>query len=86
MALVNRLLATEASCLARRVLTILWFVARLFSAALWPAMGKLARASFGPEGFARAWAVLCTSSRFGAVCAGMVLAPVLPTWVSILTI
>ena len=49
---------------------------KLAKSAVWPAMAKAAKAAFASSIFGRVWGVLVTSSRFGAVCGGLVLSPV----------
>jgi sugar phosphate permease len=58
-------------------LALLSFVSlKLAKSAIWPAMAKAAKAAFPSSIFGRVWGVLVTSSRFGAVCGGLVLSPV----------
>ncbi len=58
-------------------LALLSFVGlKLAKSALWPAMAKAAKAAFDSSIFGRVWGVLVTSSRFGAVCGGLVLSPI----------
>lgn len=55
---------------------LLCFVAlKLIKSAVWPAMAKAAKATFDSAVFGRVWGVLVSSSRFGAVCGGLVLSP-----------
>jgi sugar phosphate permease len=53
-------------------------VLKLAKSAIWPAMAKAAKAAFDASIFGRVWGVLVTSSRFGAVCGGLVLSPLVP--------
>ena len=58
-------------------LALLSFVAlKLAKSAIWPAMAKAAKAAFDSSIFGRVWGVLVTSSRFGAVCGGLALSPI----------
>jgi sugar phosphate permease len=84
LALLGLCLGIMGQCSSVSVLISAWFMARAFSASIWPAMGKLCRQGFGAESFARAWGLLSTSSRFGALCGGLLLAPVLQHGVSVL--